>query len=329
MSENPQLPLRDPQGSFPSSSNAAQPKIKTLTTLMITNISILAIVGIASILVMLFGEFDGKGIRVATTFLVFAAFTTFTALDSSEKKPSWHLPIGQLGNIYMLGLSLIQIWATLSVTNRYSVGFDIFSNVLMIIIIVKVGTIVVQKITDLVFVEQKTLSLAAKISAISFAAATILYTLPSGVGWIKLFSFDEGYWRFSTAVILLAGLSLAITVLLAWFYGILTSKKNLGTFGSSSAQQSLQKPVSHVQQVNNVVPNADIRPAKPESIPDSNQVLPEGFPEFAQPVRAALTWPVFPSGLPLPAKPNGRPDFGALREIARVYDEAEKQWFGQ
>lgn len=300
---------------------------------MITNISILAIVGIASILVMLFGDFDGKGIRVASTFLVFAAFTTFTALDSNEKKPDWHLPIGQLGNIYMLGLSLIQIWATLSTNTRYSGGFDIFTNVFMIIIIVKVGTLIVQKITDLVFVDRKWLPLAAKVSALSFAGSTVLYTLPSGVGWIELLNFDESYWRFSTAVILLAGLSLAITVLLAWFYGVLVTRSNPAVPNrvqqqfSPAPQEVVQSQVSSKTDLPLNSDLGDGQLSKPQA--PVRRELPAGVPDFEPPVRSALTWPVFPSGLPLPAKPNGRPDFGALREIAKVYDEAEKQWFGQ
>lgn len=328
MSENTQFP----QGNFQDRSippePAGSPKIKTLTNLMITNISILAIVGVACILVMLFGDFDGKGIRVASTFLVFAAFTAFTALDSSDKKPSWHLPIGQIGNIYMLGLSLIQIWATLggSSRDRYYDELGILSNTVFIILVVKVGTMIVQKISDLIYVNRPHLPLAAKISALSFAAATVLYTLPSGLDWISFFRFGEGYWRFSTAVILLAGLSLAITVLLAWFYGVLITRKTPAPLNNvAPAPQN-----APVQQVNDIQPvPAPVAPSLNKPVaPPQNPGVPSA-PEFAPPVRTALTWPVFPSGLPLPAKPNGRPDFGALREIARVYDEAEKQWFGQ
>lgn len=332
MSENQQFPQGNLQSRIPSPEPSGQPKFKKLTTLMIANISILAIVGIASILIMLFGDFDGKGVRVASTFLVFAAFTVFTAMDASDKKPSWHLPIGQVGNIYMLGLSLIQIWATLGRGERYRYfdEFEIFSNVFMIIAVVKIGTMIVQKISDLAFVNRPFLPLAAKISAFSFGASTILYTLPSGLGWISFFEFGEGYWRLSAAIILLAGLSLAITILLAWFYGVLPGKKNrlAGPVGSpavsgpSNTNVALQNPPVSPNPASNG--SFAVQPVQPPQ-----RSLPAGVPEFSPPVQAALTWPVFPSGLPLPAKPNGRPDFGALREIARVYDEAERQWFGQ
>lgn len=322
--EHHPLPAPQPQPSLPPS----PPKTKSLTTLMIANISILAIVGVASILVMLFGNFDGKGIRVASTFLVFGAFTAFTALDASDKKPSWHLPIGQVGNIYMLALSLVQIWATLSVYRRYDGGLSILGNVVMIIFVVKLGTVIVQKITDLVFHHEKILSSAAIVSALSFAAATVLYTLPSGVGWIEGFTFGDGYWRFSTAVLLLAGLSLAITVLLGWFYGVFAKKARPAAPAviqhnaphMAPPVPSAQPVVQHTVPANNPVPSGT------STVPAS---LPADVPEFAVPVRATLSWPVFPSGLPLPAKPNGRPDFGALREIAKVYDDAERQWFGQ
>lgn len=331
MSENTQFPQGSLQDRNIPPEPSGQPKFKTLTNLMITNISVLAIVGIASILVMLFGDFDGKGIRVASTFLVFAAFTAFTAMDSSDKKPTWYLPIGQIGNIYMLGLSLIQIWATLGgdERDRYYDEAEIFFNTFMIIIVVKLGTMIVQKISDLIYLDRPHLPLASKIAALSFAAATVLFTLPAGLDWISFFSFDEGYWRFSTAVILLAGLSLAITVLLAWFYGVLPQKSSIGTFGGpTKAPQS-----APVQQVNNTPQPATESKAPVPSLnkpvaPQRSNIGGQNAPEFAPPVKSALTWPVFPSGLPLPAKPNGRPDFGALREIARIYDEAENQWFG-
>lgn len=336
MSENTQFQPGNLQDRSGPPEPSGQPKFKTLTNLMITNISILAIVGIASILVMLFGDFDGKGIRVASTFLVFAAFTAFTALDSNDKNPSWHLPIGQIGNIYMLGLSLIQIWATLggSARSRYYDEIEIFGNTVFIIIAVKIGTMIVQKISDLIYVNRPHLPLAAKIAALSFAASTVLFTLPSGLDWISFFEFDEGYWRFSTAVILLSGLSLAITVLLAWFYGVLQPKKYFEALTTPSpAPQNPQH-----QQINNTQAPArpPVVPVQPPVAPSFTKPVPPqpgesapGVPEFAPPVKAALTWPVFPSGMPLPAKPNGRPDFGALREIAQVYDEAEKQWFGE
>lgn len=331
MSQNTQFPQGNFQDRQIPPEPSGQPKFKTLTNLMITNISILALVGIASILVMLFGDFDGKGIRVASTFLVFAAFTAFTALDSNDKNPSWHLPIGQLGNIYMLGLSLIQIWATLGSgsRDRYYDEFQILGNTVFIVLVVKAGTMIVQKISDLIYLDRPHLPLAAKISALSFAAATVLYTLPSGLDWISFFKFGEGYWRLSTAVILLAGLSLAITVLLAWFYGVFANQKR--TFGGNPAVNASAQPVNTgvtQPQANTNAPVTAPVLSKPVA-PQNSPAAPVGPPEFAPPAKAALTWPVFPSGLPLPAKPNGRPDFGALREIARVYDEAEKQWFGQ
>lgn len=298
------------------------PKDRKLTTLMLANIIILSLVGVASILIMLFGTFDGKGIRVTSTFLVFAAFTAFTAWDSNDKNPRRYVPIGQVGNIYMLALSLMQIWLTLGGNSRtrYYGSTEIFWNVLVIIVLVKIGVILVQKISDYTVRTQPSLSLFALISTCAFALSTILFTLPSGLK--SIVSFGEGYWKLSTAVILLAGLSLSVMVLLAWFFKEIPSRhanvpqrENAppkAVFGGG--QNTPTNPVTAVQAPAPVAPPAH---------------APQGAPQFSPPVATAIPWPVFPNGLPLPAKANGRPDFTALSDIAARYAEAEKQWFGE
>lgn len=304
------------------------PKERKLTTLMLTNIIILSIVGIASILVMLFGEFDDKGIRVTSTFLVFSAFTAFTAWDSSERHPRQYLPIGQTGNIYMLGLSLIQIWVTLSPdwttsSRRYYSSSEILWNVLAVIILVKIGVFLVQKISDYIGHQQSSLANAANISAWSFGLVTLLFTLPFGFN--DIFTFGEGYWKISTAAILLAGLALSITVLLAWFFKDKTPvPAPVRNKVHGNAPHFSPQGVPVAQQETNT-------PSVPTSTPDfaPAPVPHPSVPQFNPPVASALAWPVFPSGLPLPAKANGRPDFDALAEVATVYAKAERQWFGQ
>jgi hypothetical protein len=300
-------------------------KDRKLTTLMLTNIIILSLVGIASILIMLFGTFDGKGIRVTSTFLVFAAFTAFTAWDSNDKNPRRYVPIGQVGNIYMLALSLMQIWLTLggSSRTRYYGSSEILWNVFVIILLVKIGVILVQKISDYTVRPQASLALFALISTGAFAITTVLFTLPSGLK--SLMTFGDGYWKLSTAVILLAGLSLSVMVLLAWFFKEIPTR-HAGLAQRNNAPQKAvfgggQNPPAN--QVHTVQETAPLSPPAP-AVPPFN-----GAPQFSPPVATAIPWPVFPSGLPLPAKANGRPDFTALRDVAARYAEAENQWFGE
>lgn len=300
-------------------------KDRKLTTLMLTNIIILSLVGVTSILIMLFGTFDGKGIRVTSTFLVFAAFTAFTAWDSNDKNPRRYVPIGQVGNIYMLALSLMQIWLTLGGSSRarYYGSTEILWNVLVIIVLVKIGVILVQKISDYTVRPQSSLSLFAMISTCAFAITTVLFTLPSGLK--SLVTFGDGYWKLSTAVILLAGLSLSVMVLLAWFFKEIPTRHP----GLSQRVNSQHKPVFGGGQpplLNPVNPTQNTTPVSPPTTVSSPV---NGAPQFSPPVATAIPWPVFPSGLPLPAKPNGRPDFTALRDVAARYAEAEKQWFGE
>ena len=186
-----------------------------LASYMVANIVMLVVVCGASILLLLFGDFDGKVVRTITTLILFGLFTLFAGMDSSRDKPQRYVTISQIGHLYMLGMGLVLIWGSLAAHPFAIAEFSIPMKTLLIVGLVKIGVLVVQRVSDLVYSPQPQLSLAAKFCAGSLAGVTVLYTLPIGMDYFV--NFGEGYWKFAVAVLLFAGLSISVTALLSWY----------------------------------------------------------------------------------------------------------------
>ena len=124
------------------------------------SIALMVLVTAASVLLLLFGDFDGKVPRIASTYLVFAVFTLFAALDARDDGPAHRAPIAQVGNSYMLAITLTYTWGSLLAT-----GFDdywLLPKTLFLMLMVKAGIFLVQRLTDLAVSPQRTLSLWAR-----------------------------------------------------------------------------------------------------------------------------------------------------------------------
>jgi hypothetical protein len=337
-----------------------------LSNFMIANIWMLSFMGVASAFILLLGNFEGKFIRVFSTLLLFVVFTILTAKDTSSKKPHLAIPIALGGNVYMLGLSLMLIWATLAKS-----GFDdsfMLPKMLFLIVIIKVAVAVIQKISYLIFVNESQLSLIAKVTMVALIMTTILYTLPLGVD--HLFEFGSFYWKFAVFVTILAGLSLSITALIFWSFKdklepelIQEFIKPKNVYVQSSMNESSLNPaipthnnpnpksgsvvntVSDSSSVPNTVesrrpdmpkPSESIQPPvapvispqQPMATPVGAvpQVSAPGLPVYAPVAVAPLKWPVFPDGSPVPANAAGRPDFRALESMAIRLKQLENQW---
>ena len=345
-------PPRPPRSVVKTSSEP--PK---LASFMVTNIIMLVVVCGASILLLLFGDFDGKAVRTITTLVLFAIFTLFAALDASRDKPQRYISISQIGHIYMLSMGLVLIWGSLAVRRGYFDEFSIMTKTILIVALVKVGVVVVQRISDYLYSSQPQLSLAARFSTYSLALTTILYTLPIGTDFF--ITFGEGYWKLAVAVLLFAGLSISVTVLLAWYLAnnepvketrpatrpdltaptvpagpSISQEQRDGSDGAkffNLDEEMKSAPVEAQPTVTATsVPVASPSPAQgPRYAPAGAGTIPAEPPVYARPVAGPQSWPVFPNGQPLPAMGNGRPDYGALQYVASIHAEAERQWFAE
>lgn len=285
-----------------------------LSNFMIANIWMLSLMGIASAFILLLGNFEGKFIRVFSTLLLFVIFTVLTAKDTSSKKPHLAVPIALGGNVYILGLSLMLIWATLL---RH--GFDdslILPKMLFLIVIIKVAVAVIQKISYLVFAKESQLSFIAKVTMFALILTTVLYTLPLGVD--HLFDFGPSYWKFAVFVTILAGLALSITALIFWSFKDRLEPELLGEFVTIRDDAAKDRKAAYYRDTqrdaamptyNNPSPKADPGPVANMAAPapftaePQNQERPKASAPIQPPVPPAFV-PQQPPASPVSTVPQ-------------------------
>lgn len=296
-----------------------------LSSTIITYISISAVGGFITILLMLFGNFEGKVSRVISTLVLFGLFTACSSYHLGKSKEAGRSPLlSQVGNIYMLLLGLVLIWGTLGVNNYQDI--TLLPLTLCIVGLVQLGIVVTEFISRLQAAPQKQLVMSSFLTSAGMVATTFLFTLPLGLN--DLTHFGEGYWRFSIAVIMFTGIMLSITGFVVWAFRSQPDPQISSVISSAPAYGKPVRPTVPVQSIPEV-PKTDNRPTVPASSSETlNPYVQNGVPQFAPPVTAPMAWPVFPNGQPLPAKPNGRPDFSALQTVANIYAESERQFFG-
>lgn len=215
---------------------AGPPEKEKLSKFLVVNIYILIIMGLGSGLLLLFGEFEGKFIRVFSTLFLFVIFTAFVAKDTGSNKPFLGVPIALAGNIYLLALSLMLIWGTLG--KQVYGSYDILPKLLIIILAVKLATFVVQKVSYLAYAEQPQLSLAGKLTAGALAITALFYTIP--VALDHLFNFGDVYWKLAVFSIIVSGLGISIASLLFWNFRDRINPLIAGEFGSMAVVSAPQ-----------------------------------------------------------------------------------------
>lgn len=297
------------------------------------NIAVLSIVGLVSILIMLFGEFEGKGVRVFGTLLLFAAFTGFSAYDGRKRDRPQYIQIAMVGNIYLVALGLLLIWGTMALETWYF-HEEIIFRLFFLIILARAGLVLLQFAAKFAESPEKGLQTAASISAIAIAITLVLYTLPIALD--PFFTFVDFYWRVAVAMMLVSVLAISVGILVYWANRE-PRENQVRAQGTQNANQQNSQHLANQQSSRHEVPgavwNEANAPQKPSHEPQrhghtSAPVAPEnGAQAYAAPVAAAMPWPVFPSGQPLPTLPNGRPDYQALQYMASVFVESERQWF--
>lgn len=293
-----------------------------LSPTIITYISISAVGGFITILLMLFGNFEGKVSRVISTLVLFGLFTACSSVHLGRSKTAGRSPLlAQAGNIYMLLLGLTLIWGTLTVGGYKD--WSLLPLTLCIVGLIQLGIVVTEFISKFMAAPQKQLALTSLLTSVGMVATTFLFTLPLGLN--DLTPFGEGYWRFAIAVIMFTGIMLSITGFVVWAFRSQEPTRNKQT---PQAAFPTEQPVSaeSPQLISSPVNNPSSVPSISAKAP--NPYAENGVPQFAPPVAAPMAWPVFPNGQPLPAKANGRPDFTALQTVANIYAESERQFFG-
>lgn len=294
-------------GASVSQAAAGQP-VRKLSTFLKVSIILLAGLTIASISLLFIGDFEGKFERVFSTFVLFAVFVLFTALDTRrEQKSEWYAPVALIANSYILALLLIVIWMTRF--SYFGLVFEIFWKSLFVIVVTRLVILCCQWLLRTGTNLPEAVTRFAFVTSVLAVLSGILFTAPVGVEAFDLYIPDL-YWRIATALLILTALSLSITLLLQWFYGAdrresvraARAAQHLRSQQQAQAQQQAQQQALAMQHLGqNDAAQGQFAMQQPVQAPGS---------QAAQPL---LPWPTFADGSPLPAGPDGQPDFAAVQ----------------
>lgn len=265
---------------------AAGAPAKKLSTFLKVSIALLIGLTLASISLLFIGDFEGKFERVFSTFVLFAVFVTFTAIDTSrERKSDWYAPVALIANTYILGLLLIVIWMT--PYNTFSLLFDIFWKSVLVVVVTR---LVILCCELLLFAGERSGEVATRFAFVTSVLAVlsgILFTAPVGIEAFNLYIPDL-YWKIATAVLILTALGLSVTMLLGWAHRSDARAERRAAARAAGNAEPYRGEQGHV--------------AAPQVAQAPQAVQPPPQPEL-------LPWPLFADGTPIPALPDGQPDF--------------------
>ncbi|QIM15261.1 hypothetical protein G7067_00635 [Leucobacter insecticola] len=294
---------QNPQETSAPAPVAVSPAVKPrkMSTFLKVSIILLAGLTIASISLVFIGEFEGKFERVFSTFALFAVFVLFTALDTRrEQKSDWYAPVALIANAYILSLLLIVIWMTRF--NYFSLMWEIFWKSVFVIVVTRLVILCCQWLLGMGAKTSEVVSRFAFITSVLGVLSGILFTAPVGIEAFDLFVPDL-YWKIATALLILTALGLSITLLLRW---------SLGSEERAAAREAHQRQWAASQAAHAAAVAA--QPVPVQQIPDPYASVPQTpIQPLPAPTQQLLPWPTFADGRPLPAGPDGQPDFSVLQ----------------
>lgn len=288
--------------------------------------SIFALIAVTliSVVALFVDNIEGKGIKITLTFVIFAMFVGLAALDTLKgSRRSWYAPAAFLGNAVFLGASILTIWLTPGVYFGFTavVLFHILVYLGILRLGVLFGMLAMSSIDAeeaggrvLETYERKSSLWAAWLGGV-VAALFVVYIAANQILTgrainYQLFAFWDIYLKLSTALLIVAGLALSISLLLRWFFG--------------ADERALRK----AELASQAHLHSDWEAQNRGGYGQSQWPTP-------QPQQPLLPWPTFDDGRPFPAGANGQPDFeaakreAAKREAAPATNSGDREWFSE
>lgn len=267
-----------------------------LSLFMKVSITILSVVTVLSISLLFIGDFAGRFERVFSTLALFAVFVLLTMFDTRRaKKADWYAPLALIANTYILGLLLIVIWVT--PYDPYTLQFIIFWQSLYVIILTRLVVWGLEHLFRRGEGKYYSLSRWSQVTGILCMLTLVMFTAPLG---FTAFGVDvpEMYWKFAVAALILAGLGIAVTLLLSWYFrsGERQDAREARKNSTENVQAPGQQPVMTA-----------VQPPAQQAPPQASQQTPQQAPQ-----QELLPWPTFADGTPLPMRADGQPDFSVL-----------------
>ncbi|MBO1901630.1 hypothetical protein J4H92_06650 [Leucobacter weissii] len=297
----PQAPQTQAPTAAPAPQQPDQQPAQKLSPFLKISIILLSALSIASISLLFIGDFEGKFERVFATFVVFAVFVLLTAFDTRrDLRSSWYAPVALIANSYILTLSLVVTWMT---AYDYFLSWHIFWKCVFVILVVRAVILCCQLLLATGEGRPELLGRFAFVTSVLAVVSGILFTAPVAIETFDI-TVPELYWRIAVASLLLTALGLAITLLLRWYYG--SADREASRLERQAAASQAPAPVQPGGA--GAQPAPQTWPSPSPSPSPSAERQPTQQP--GADAHGLLPWPRYPDGRPLPAGPDGQPDFG-------------------
>ncbi|UTX53596.1 hypothetical protein [Leucobacter aridicollis] len=314
-------PQPAPQGVDLNAAQAlagAEPGKKKLS--MFLRVSIILLIGLtlASISLLFIGDFEGRFERIFSTFALFAVFVVLTAIDTSRDRANeWYAPVALIANTYILGLLLVVIWMT--PYDSFSLMFQIFWKSFLVILVTRLVILCCELLLRSGKDDDEAGNRFAFITSVLAVLSGILFTAPVGIEAFSLHVPDM-YWKIATAVLILTALGLSVTLLLRWANN--SEERSARREADKAAQRAaaIAAPASVAggaeatiaAQTAPTAESSQVAPPLPQAANEPQAVAPQSPPaphSGQAPTEVLLPWPTFADGRPIPARPDGQPDF--------------------
>jgi hypothetical protein len=330
------------QGGPPAAHASAQPAADTkkakraskrassgkgLPTFLIISIALLVAFTIGAIALLFLGNAEGKFLRVSWTFVIFAVFVALTAFDMNfDAKQEWYSPAALVVNVYILAVSVLVIWVP--EYREVFLAWDIFTKIVGVVVLMRLLLLGCQLILGAKVERPTIVETVAIITTVLGILSGVLFSAPAAITAFAV-NIPDLYWKIAVSTLILTALALSVFVLLHWQY-----RHDIRAMNPNTRLFSLRnRPYTNgprTQQMPQVAPGQPMpqQAQRPMTQPvpqtpqhPAAQQQTQQRPEQPQPRRAAaepdangqqpklLPWPTFEDGTPIPAGPDGQPDF--------------------
>lgn len=282
------------------------PVPKTIPKFLSFSIVGLVMITFFTVIMLFMDTVEGKSSRIFLTLFVFGIFTVLTALDTvKSNKKKWYPPTALLSNGVFLAFSLVTIWTT-NESKYIGLTSIVLFFVIFTFLILRIGiwlSVLSMGALDNES-EYRPIDKLERYSSVAGAwlvnASAIMFVTYFGVqsiiesrNMVSNHQWWDDYIKLSTALLIIAGLALSISLLLRWYFGADLKK-----------QERLKKRALREEQVR----------AQREHY-ERESTLKSAEKRKGNTQEELLPWPTFEDGSPFPAMPDGQPDFVAAERI--------------
>ena len=278
-----------------------------------------ALVGVYAVIL---GRFDETCWRLIGTVALFVAFALISWYDAevSARRAVWFGAVSAVTSFYLFGIGLWKIWAPVPAGDGSAPWWDPFSWFLLVAV-TRLGLLHIH----LVLNTQRRFT-GPVMSKVTVTTLVLVGLLTAGLSvpliWTSA-DLGDTYWRLVAVVAILDALG---TVLIPLTYSLFGPKQPKPAFvpgvtafapapvpaatpaGAPTAGPTVAPPAGAAPFAPPVAPYASAAPAAP--VPAPAPATPaSAYPRLDAAEGLRLEWPRYINGQPLPAAPDGTPDF--------------------